>query len=68
MGTKLAHKLGLTPPRPTAQEVFWIALQILRGNLANYESHKLNWPKEYPMKVVLADPQEPKVQGDELTR
>lgn len=38
MGTKLAHKLGLTPPRPTAQE------------------------------VVLADPQEPKIQGDELTR
>lgn len=38
MGTKLAHKLGLTPPRPTEQE------------------------------VVLADPQEPKVQGDELTR
>ena len=22
LGTKLAHKLGLTPPRPTKQEVF----------------------------------------------
>jgi len=39
MGTKLAHKLGLTPPRPTKEQ-----------------------------EVVLADPQEPKVQGDELTR
>ena len=29
LGTKLAHKLGLTPPRPTEREVFRIDLNIL---------------------------------------
>ena len=37
LGTKLAHKLGLTPPRPTEREVFPIDLKILPLFWTNYQ-------------------------------